>query len=1305
MSRPQGEAIGAPPRIGPFRILSTLGQGGMGVVYRGEDERGRQVAIKTVRVPRESDLAGIRLEIHALTRIEHPGVVRIVGQGVERGLPWYAMELLVGATLQDFWRTLWDPDHRNIAESSTADGSASDPLARTMEAALPLPEQIVTMTGGTDEGWERGDSGDGWPIDLHKDGPRAPVAQGRLDDVLTLARRLCDPLAFIHGKGIVHRDLKPNNIFIRPDGRPVLMDFGLVSHARGGVGREALEVAGKMVGTVGYMAPEQILGQPVDARTDLYAFGCILYELLTGRLPFLSASTSGMFDHHLSTPPVPPSQIACDVPSALDQLVLGLLEKRPRERIGHADDVAKALVELGAEPGDNRAPDARARAYLYRPEIAGREGLLADLARCLEGASDGRGAMVLLAGESGVGKTCVAAEVARLATVRRIQVVVGECLALGTHDASTVDSARGAPLHPFARLLQSVADRCRQHGRARTGELLGVRAKILRPYQPALAALPGLSDIADPPELTGAEARHRVYVSLAETLVAFARDQPLLLVIDDLQWADEMTLGFLASLGPEFFAHGRVVVLGTYRSDEMTAGLRALVGAPGVTTFEVGRLDEPTVGAIVGDMLAMSPPPESLVKLLARHTEGNPFFVAEYLRAAVAEGLLYREGGRWRLAEGDNAGDRPATGSSGSGERLLERLPVLPRSLRELVGRRLAGLDPVAGELLEAAAVLGREFALPPWLAVAGREESDALEAAKALIERQVLQLDDDGRYRFVHDKLREVAYDRIPLERRHALHALAAQAIERDHAGSSDLRFQYQALARHFREAGVWSKAVDYLERAAEQAIESFSNREALAILGEVIALSTRVEGGVAPLRLARWEHLNAEAHFGIGEPHELRVHSEKALAHLGFAVPRGRASWMVGLAAQAVIRIAHGLLPSRHHGLHRAHEISRQASAVYARLFDYYVVDSQPIHAFYCGLRNLNLAEGSAPTRAKARGYTMMSLLLSVTPLRRTAHAWAKRAIQLAEEIGDPATLNYVYCRVACLWGQASRWDDCNGDLARAIAVAREASYQRGVGDAQVVSAAWSFIQSRFTESLELGRSAREDGIARGDGQIRAWGSCSMAQIHIRHGDDLAALRELDTVMQWVESAGTRLDVIWFHSLRARARLQSGDRAGALADADLALRRMQEKKMVGYFYQPPAVALCETYHALLDDFGGGEAVRRDLLAKGRRAVAMLVGLSDIYDFVVPWAHHARGEQARCEGNTAAGRHFRAALAGAEARSLRYEAARAHLSLGALGGPERMQHLEQALATFTALGCAPDALRARALLDEKPTR
>jgi eukaryotic-like serine/threonine-protein kinase len=325
-----------PAAIGRYRVAGVLGQGGMGIVYRAQDPTsGAEVAVKTVRSSHETDLRGLQRESRALWRLRHPGVVRILEDGLEGGCPWFAMELLPATSLRSLTGQLW------AREGIRGGDTASAAPARTR------------MDQSTIIDWEA--SGEGGRVRLSSQPPcrasRPPAAGGRLGEVLLLMRRLCGTLSYVHARGYVHRDLKPTNIFLRPDGSPVLVDFGLACRFPGLRAREALEPAGVRVGTIHYMAPEQLRAELVDARADIYSLGCLLYEAVTGRRPFEGSTPARVAENQLALEPTPPCHLVSDLPCALDDLILRLLVKDSRRRTAHAEEIAGELARMGRERG------------------------------------------------------------------------------------------------------------------------------------------------------------------------------------------------------------------------------------------------------------------------------------------------------------------------------------------------------------------------------------------------------------------------------------------------------------------------------------------------------------------------------------------------------------------------------------------------------------------------------------------------------------------------------------------------------------------------------------------------------------------------------------------------------------------------------------------------------------------------------------------------------------------------------------------------------------------------------------------
>ncbi|MFN7971048.1 MAG: BREX system ATP-binding domain-containing protein [Acidobacteriota bacterium] len=857
--------------IGPYRIVETLGGGGMGVVYRAHRAgAARDVAIKTVRT-RGGSLASIRREVQALARLDHPGVVRIVEDGVQDGLPWYAMELVEGAAFADHLAARAAGPEMETLALGPARGAIAVDLAT---GADPPPAPSVAI-----------------PLDAEK-----------LRESLDVLATLADTLAYLHGEGIVHRDLKPDNVLVRPDGTAVIVDFGLASLAHAGVSREALEATWVSGGTIAYMAPEQAQGLLVDARTDLYALGCILYEIPTGAPPF-SGDPMQILWAHAHHAPCAPSDLAASIPPALETLVLRLLAKDPAHRPGHADDVLRELRTLGA----NRSIRGRRRPrpYVYRPGFAGRDEAIEALDHDLSAARDGAGRVVFVGGESGVGKTRLALEIGSIAHRRGFAVVAGHAL------------PGGPPLAVLRGLLGTVADTCREGDEAARRAILGHGRAVLAPYDLAIASLPALPDEPPAADLPAEAARLRLFRALGHSLGALAERAPILLVLDDLQWADDPSLGFLDHLRRGPIDRMGVVVLGAYRAEEIHDDLARILPAHGERHLALGRLPGSAIASMTRSMLAAEAPPE-LDAFLAEHGDGNPFFVAEYTRMALSERFLRRAaGGRWRL-------HRPAEG-----------LP-LPRTLGDLVARRIASLTPATRRVLDLASIFGRELSLPLLVpgerAAGGAGERAILAAITELLARHVLEDLGDGGLSFTHDKLRERILEEIPADRLPGLHLRVAETLDR----SPDRDRHVPALGGHWEIAGDLSSARSAYLEGARHAARRYAAKTAEPLYRAFLRLSPEPTS----LSIAAREEL---ANGVLG----LQGRSREAEAELGRAVDEaraikdpvreGNAMSVLGAVQLQIGRVAGGRgEPARRHRMFGRWRLRRRPSCARARRAD---------------------------------------------------------------------------------------------------------------------------------------------------------------------------------------------------------------------------------------------------------------------------------------------------------------------------------------------------------------------------------
>jgi tetratricopeptide (TPR) repeat protein len=778
----------------------------MGVVYRCRHEKdGTEVAVKAVRLDDPDDVASMRREIHALSKLSHPNIVRVLDRGVSSTLHWYAMELVPGRTL------------RSVFEAR--------------RSVPPSKEEVE-------------------------------VAIAALIDV-------CEGLAYMHSHGVVHRDLKPENIIVRPDGGAVIVDFGIASAFSTDQNREALAALVRSAGTAFYMPPEQVLGQTVDPRADLYSLGCILYETLTGRPPFQALDVLAIAWRQVHDPPLSPSLLAPAIAPELAALTLRLLEKRPRDRPGYADMVARALA---AHLGRPLTPRANIPLFLYRPQLFGRQAMLSRTSERIREARGGHGGILLITGESGVGKTRLVVEVAASASAQGLQVLSGACLGV---DARREADVRAGPFHPLTSTFTALADLCRADGEM-VSRLLGTHGRVLAEYAPELADVVASNGLPSLPALSPRATRERVLDVVRDSVLALAALGPLLLVLDDLQWADELTMEFLARLADTNLTGHKLLVLGTWRSEESTPSLDALASHPAVETQRLTRLDRRAVADMVRDMLALDAVPEALTSFVYEQSDGNPFFVAEYLRAAAMESVLTRdEEGRWCLHLPVNAA-----------EMVLGVVPQ-PRSIDTLLQRRVAGLSSQTSRAMRLAAVLGREFDTEVLAVTTGFDDEQFLGALHDLREREIIEEGRGKRLRFVHDRLREAAYASIPETERPELHRQAALEIERRGIVPSEAG----TLAWHFARAGDHGHAARYFVRAGDHARSVWASREAIEhYQNAIVHLSALGVAGDEVPRLR--EH--------IADLHELLARNDEARAgfdHCLTEVPAGRLAWRARL------------------------------------------------------------------------------------------------------------------------------------------------------------------------------------------------------------------------------------------------------------------------------------------------------------------------------------------------------------------------------------------------------------------------
>jgi hypothetical protein len=1004
---PSSRSAVPPERVGPYRIVTRIAAGGMSAVYVGEDDAGERVAVK---VAWPGDLIGaerLRSEIALLVELEHPGVVTVLAHGMDARAPWYAMPLLAGGALG----------------ARTADGKA----AADVDGYVP---ESSTSQETRDFG---GREAEARAPDQSRAAPQVrPVDWAGLGVI----RRLCDTLAWLHGRGIIHRDLKPSNILLDDEGGPVLIDFGITARFAERSGRETLAHDPAMAGTRGFMAPEQRHGESLDPRADLYAIGCILYHRLLGVLPEV-ASRGGR-------DPIPsPSSVNPDIPAALDALVMSLLSPSPADRPGYAVDVGRALEALGAGQGQGRGPDAEP--YLYRPHYVGHGELVDEAERAV--AAEGR--RVFLLGPSGAGKTRTAQELIRRARADGREVIMGHCGDGGLVGGEGRASPR--PLHGLRPFLRRVAERCLQGDEAAL-DVLGDAADALGPYEPLLAELagplPGGSGPVKGPIRNADRRAARLQAAVLGLLHRYAAAFRPLIVIDDAQWADELTEGVLRRLVFHPDAAREASLVMTMRSEAPPEDLERLTRQPTSVVFELPLLDEDAVKDLARQMLADPDPPADLLRHLVDNCAGNPFFVAAYLNEAVDNDVLRHADGGWRLGEGEAALAEPTT----LGALLTGRLDHLPEDAHALV---------------DAGAVLGRRFRPEDAAALVPLPASRAAAMVDVLRARQVLDIaDDDDTVCFAHDKLLEHAYAQLDSARRRQLHARAAGRLE----GRADV--PSAVIARHLVGAGDEIRAVTKLVEAADEVLVSGRHRLARSLLADARALATFDE---LPLvtRERVWV-LEARAAFAARDHHGCAVAGKAGLALRGVRPPAGGLPLALALVVSLGRQLWNRWAPVQWvaAGGEHGERLRRQAELWSAVGFARQHQNQMPAY-LVAELNALTLSERGEDWGEAAQHQAVMAYVLSFIGWRGLGEQWFERAIAWADRSGD--VVRELVCRtMRCAHHlDGGEWEDAE----REVTLLREACRDRGADEQMTWNTVMCLLTAILSGQVKAARSYAEE------------------------------------------------------------------------------------------------------------------------------------------------------------------------------------------------------------------------------------
>ncbi|MCU1262888.1 MAG: serine/threonine protein kinase [Bryobacterales bacterium] len=964
-------------QLGRYRIIEHIAAGGMGEVYLAHDPHlDRRVAVKVLPARLAADSVArerLRREALAAAALDHPFICKIFEVAEESGTIFLVMEYVRGETLR-----------------------ARMPTAR-----------LSSMEG------------------------------------LRIAAEIAEAMEEAHTSGFIHRDLKPANIMLTGQGRVKVMDFGLAKKAipsePGGtltILAEELTAAGALCGTPDYMSPEQLTGAPLDQRSDLFSFGIILCEILTGRHPFRRDSGRERMAAILRDPPDLSVESASDLSPGLMVLIRRLLAKTPDERYASMSAVRADLASLATN--NTAEPDRKGPVPIA---VIGRDNERAQLLSRLDAALAGQGSLTLIGGEPGIGKTHVTRAILAEGARRGCFAIVGHCY----------EREGSPPYVPFIEMLEYCS---RVAPRESFRHTLGDAAPEVARLMPELRRI--YSDIPQPIELPPEQQRRFLFNAYLEFVERAARVTPIVAVFEDLHWADEPTLLLFGHLA-QAAATMPMLMIGTYRDMELDAArpfaevLDNLVREKLAARMSLRRLALPDVQGILAALSGQAPPP-SLARIVFDATEGNPFFVEEVFRHLSEEGTLFDVTGAWR-----------------SGLR-ADELQV-PEGVRLVIGRRLKRLSEEARRVLTTAAVIGRSFSLTLLEDLESTRPDAALEAIEEAERAQLVSAERTGRdmrYRFIHELIRQTLAEALSMPRRQRLHARIAEAIER--VSSVNGKNQAAAIAHHLYEAGAAvpaEKTITWLLLAAGQATTAAAHEEALAHFDNALQLAE--EAGDSR----------------IGELHAARGNALRSLSRFAEAVDSLELAMALFIPAEDVRGAVAAAISLVY--IHLWNADPARALAVVDRALFLVGQEPSPLRHGLLMLRTTSLGcYGDIPgaiaalAEAKRMGESLPGASDSIQALIWEARfAWISAQLPLADECARRAA---VRCRAAGdIWGEAEVFDTIPAALwmgrpAESEALIRESIVRaERVGHTNVIWACLGFTVSLYLARGDLAEAER--------------------------------------------------------------------------------------------------------------------------------------------------------------------------------------------------------------------------------------
>jgi adenylate cyclase len=915
----------------------------------------------------------------------------------------------------------------------------------------------------------------------------------------------------------------------------------------------------------------------------------------------------------------------------------------------------------------------------YSGEVVGRDSERRELQAKLDQVRAGIGGLVIVQGEPGIGKSRLLNDFAEMARDARVPIARGY--------ASSIE--KSTPYFAWRQVLSAVIEADTVAGNRPSHDTLTARLE----HEPTLVSwLPLLGDIlplrvAETPlteQITGA-ARAASIEALVIGLLLPSQNSPRVIIFEDLHWFDEASLGLLKSVIRRL---PQLLLVASRRSADPTFATETRVADEAILQITLGQLPSDAIAEIIRRRLRATQLTSELVSFVQARAGGNPFYCEEFASALRDAGAISLQRGVCLT----------------NVESLSSPNISLPASLESAIVTRVDALRPEPQLLLKVSSAIGGPFSAELLQDVyPGTAPLQDIQAMLAhLVRRELLRLQDSragSLYEFRHAISEEVTYSLLPFVQRRLLHAAIAKALEKNNAGR--LEPYYGQLARHWERADELPRAIEYLERAAEQALRAYANHDAIQYVQRAFELSKKSPPINERERFSMWETVLGDAYTELADFHQSLPHYEHALSLAGQRIARSKAERTVSLINNLAVQGWLRLVPTRLTRLRAVdRETSQRVAHIRERLAERHFFRNESTAVLDETLAAVNLAERGAAVPEMISGYSALAIGLGMSGLRGPARFYQDQAMGLAQRFELTPEAARAYLLAAVFAHGIGDWDSTEKFARRSLSLYRQLGDRARALTPLTILGSASVLRGDLEQADQF-QLESDDPLIVETGQGRAWRLAGKVMVStIRGTVDAGDLEQLSEV---ADAKLARADELLCLGTVASGYLWRGDITNALSAAERGLAVLRETATVWGNYIYGASGVIEVFlacWAMGNRPAAWKADARDRALLGCKFVTRATRASPVCR---PRSLLLKGRTALLSRQPGRARRMWTKAAVEAARlQMRREHGLALYEIGRLSSPDdpkRLSTLSHAAAIFEAIGANADLAAARQAL------